>query len=59
MIDHLSVQCADVATSAAFYDAVLAPLGGTRLMDFGQAVGYGVDRPEFSDRAAPDRRGLP
>lgn len=47
MIDHLSVQCADVATSAAFYDAVLAPLGGTRLMDFGQAVGYGVDRPEF------------
>ena len=27
MLDHLSIQCADVARSAAFYDAVLAPLG--------------------------------
>ena len=26
MLDHLSIQCADVAVSAAFYDAVLAPL---------------------------------
>ncbi len=28
MLDHVSIQCADVAASAAFYDAVLAPLGG-------------------------------
>ena len=35
MLDHLSIQCADVAASARFYDAVLAPLGGTRVMDFG------------------------
>ena len=28
MLDHLSIQCADVAASAAFYDTVLAPLGG-------------------------------
>src|SRR3990172_4215811 len=27
VLDHLSIQCADVAASAAFYDAVLAPLG--------------------------------
>ncbi len=48
MIDHFSVQSADVAASAAFYDAVLAPLGGARQMDFGEAVGYGVDgKPEF------------
>jgi catechol 2,3-dioxygenase-like lactoylglutathione lyase family enzyme len=48
MIDHLAVQCADVAESAAFYDAVLAPLGGSRVMDFGEVVGFGVgDRPEF------------
>ena len=33
MLDHLSIQCADVAASAAFYDAVLAPIGGTRGMD--------------------------
>jgi catechol 2,3-dioxygenase-like lactoylglutathione lyase family enzyme len=48
VIDHISVQCADVAVSAAFYDAVLAPLGGTRVMDFGEVVGFGVaPKPEF------------
>jgi catechol 2,3-dioxygenase-like lactoylglutathione lyase family enzyme len=48
MIDHVSVQCADVATSAAFYDAFLAPLGGERVMDFGEVIGYGVPpRPDF------------
>ena len=35
MLDHLSVQCADVAASAAFYDAVLPTIGGGRIMDFG------------------------
>ena len=48
MLDHVSIQCADVPASAAFYDAVLAPLGGGRVMDFGQVVGFGVgDRPDF------------
>ena len=47
MIDHLSIQAHDLAASAAFYDTVLAPLGGRRLMDFGDAIGYGVERPEF------------
>jgi catechol 2,3-dioxygenase-like lactoylglutathione lyase family enzyme len=48
MIDHLSLQCSDVAASAAFYDAVLAPLGGARVMDFGDVIGYGVPpRPEL------------
>jgi len=48
VIDHLSVQCADPAASAAFYDAVLAPLGGTRVMDFGEVVGFGVPpMPDF------------
>ena len=28
MLDHVSIQCADVAASAAFYDAVLATVGG-------------------------------
>ena len=28
VLDHLSIQCADYAASLAFYDAVLAPLGG-------------------------------
>jgi catechol 2,3-dioxygenase-like lactoylglutathione lyase family enzyme len=47
MIDHVGMQCVDLAASSAFYDAVLAPLGGKRLMDFGEAIGYGVDRPDF------------
>ena len=48
MLDHLSIQCADVAASAAFYDAVLAPLGGARVMDFGPVVGYGIPpMPDF------------
>jgi catechol 2,3-dioxygenase-like lactoylglutathione lyase family enzyme len=48
MLDHLSIQCADVAASAAFYDAVLSPLGGRRVMDFGEVIGFGVPpRPEF------------
>ncbi len=48
MLDHLSVQCADLAASAAFYDAVLAPLGGRRIMDFGDVIGYGVPpKPDF------------
>lgn len=48
MLDHLSIQCADVSDSAAFYDAVLVPLGGQRIIDFGQVIGYGVPpRPDF------------
>lgn len=47
MLDHLSIQCGDLAASTAFYDAVLAPLGGRRIMDFGDAIGYGTSRPTF------------
>jgi catechol 2,3-dioxygenase-like lactoylglutathione lyase family enzyme len=47
MLDHVSIQVNDLPASTAFYDAVLATLGGRRLMDFGRVVGYGVDRPTF------------
>jgi catechol 2,3-dioxygenase-like lactoylglutathione lyase family enzyme len=47
MIDHVSLQVADLEASSAFYDAVLAPLGGHRVMDVGVAVGYGIDQPTF------------
>jgi catechol 2,3-dioxygenase-like lactoylglutathione lyase family enzyme len=47
MIDHVSIQCADVAASAEFYDEVLGALGARRVMDFGEVVGYGVDSPTF------------
>ncbi|HEV3280269.1 MAG TPA: VOC family protein [Acidimicrobiales bacterium] len=74
MIDHISIQCADTAASSSFYDAVLAPLGGTRVMDLGDVIGYGVPpQPTFwiAPRAtgegfreshiafmAPDRRAV-
>ncbi|MGH3416089.1 MAG: VOC family protein, partial [Actinocrinis sp.] len=35
MLDHVGMQCTDLSATAAFYDAVLAPLGGQRVMDFG------------------------
>jgi catechol 2,3-dioxygenase-like lactoylglutathione lyase family enzyme len=47
VIDHLAVQARDLAAATAFYDAVLAPLGFRRLMDFGVAVGYGAEFPGF------------
>ena len=48
MLDHVSIQCADTAASAAFYDTVLATIGGKRVMDFGAVVGYGVPpMPDF------------
>jgi len=42
MLDHISIQCADFAKSAAFYDAVLAALGGRRVIENKHAIGYGV-----------------
>lgn len=48
MIDHVGIQCADMAASAAFYDTVLAPLGCARVMDFQVAIGYGTpEHPDF------------
>jgi catechol 2,3-dioxygenase-like lactoylglutathione lyase family enzyme len=47
MLDHLSIQCRDVAASARFYDQVLATVGGRRILEFGEIVGYGVDFPDF------------
>ena len=48
MLDHIAIQCADPAASVAFYDAVLAPIGGSRVKDFGVVVGFGVPpNPDF------------
>jgi catechol 2,3-dioxygenase-like lactoylglutathione lyase family enzyme len=48
MLDHVAIQCADVAVSAAFYDTVLAPLGGRRLLEFGDVIGFGIPpMPDF------------
>ena len=52
MIDHTGIGVANVARSAAFYDAALVALGSRRVMqlpenDGADGVGYGVDYPVF------------
>jgi len=47
MLDHVGIQCSDLDASSRFYDAVLATLGFARVMDFGVAIGYGADSPDF------------
>jgi catechol 2,3-dioxygenase-like lactoylglutathione lyase family enzyme len=52
MIDHMGIGVADVARSAAFYDAALGALGFRRVMQLPDGVGtdgigYGVDYPVF------------
>jgi catechol 2,3-dioxygenase-like lactoylglutathione lyase family enzyme len=49
MLDHLGIQTADPARAAAFYDTVLTPLGGARIMEPAPGViGFGVGfKPDF------------
>lgn len=48
MIDHLSLQVADLDTAAAFHEAVLPALGGGRTMSYGDQIGYGFgQQPTF------------
>ena len=47
-LDHVSLRVRDVARSRAFYDAALAPLGVSVLMDGGNYVGFGKElKPQF------------
>lgn len=45
--DHLSLQVADVASAASFYEQALAPLGISALVRQDDVVGFGADRPFF------------
>jgi len=48
MLDHVGIQCRDVAASALFYDAFLAPIGAVRILDYEVAIGFGNDgKPDF------------
>ena len=48
MLDHVSLGVTDVERSRAFYDAVLAPLGYSRLYDHeAVASAYGPKAPQF------------
>jgi catechol 2,3-dioxygenase-like lactoylglutathione lyase family enzyme len=41
MLDHVSIGVSDVPRAGKFYDAVLKPLGYTRLSDGETSLGYG------------------
>ncbi|HEY7231642.1 MAG TPA: VOC family protein [Pseudolabrys sp.] len=48
MIDHVSVAVRDIKSAEAFYSALLAPLGLSKLREWpGAAIGYGKKYPEF------------
>ena len=48
MIHHVSLSISDLERAAAFYDAVLAPLGYRRTFEVeGVAIAYGEKFPEF------------
>jgi len=47
MIDHVSVAVRDLQRSVAFYDALFAPVGYTKLKVKPNSIGYGKTYPEF------------
>jgi catechol 2,3-dioxygenase-like lactoylglutathione lyase family enzyme len=55
MIDHVSIQVADVSASRAFYEIVLAPLN-LRPVDVGRAVGF-TDGARVPFWISPAERG--
>ncbi len=47
ILDHITLTVSDYARAKAFYERALAPLGIKVMMDFGQACGFGREKPEF------------
>jgi catechol 2,3-dioxygenase-like lactoylglutathione lyase family enzyme len=47
MINHVAIQCHDLAESTAFYDTLLAVLGGKRIIERPNLIGYGTSFPTF------------
>ena len=64
MLHHINIGVADLARSAAFYDAVLAPLGYIRAFEDirpgekHQAIGYGLE-PDKDKFAIKERHSGP
>lgn len=47
MLHHVLLEVANLERSAAFYDAMLAPLGWRRHFDDDRTVGWGIAKPVF------------
>jgi len=50
MIGYVTLGTNDLPRAAAFYDALLAEIGGKRLWDFGRGIAWGVaqDKPSLA-----------
>lgn len=53
IMNHVSIAVRDFEKSLAFYDAVLAVIGGKRIVDESEAVAYGKRFPEFWVHSPP------
>jgi catechol 2,3-dioxygenase-like lactoylglutathione lyase family enzyme len=47
MLDHVSIGVRDLARAKCFYDAVLQPLGYSRLSEDASSLGYGREAVAF------------
>jgi catechol 2,3-dioxygenase-like lactoylglutathione lyase family enzyme len=47
VLDHVALEVADLARAARFYDALMHPIGGRRIVDSPDGIGYGRDRAEL------------
>jgi len=47
MLHHVLLEVSDLERSAAFYDAMLAPLGWRRHFEEDETVGWGIAKPVF------------
>ncbi|MGE0044209.1 MAG: VOC family protein [Hyphomonadaceae bacterium] len=59
MIDHASIPVSDLAKSAAFYEALLAPLGYAKMVDLSDRKGFGKRFPEIWINARPSMSRTP
>ena len=47
VLHHVSIGAGNLEAACRFYDAVMAPIGARRIMEFPFAVAYGKRFPEF------------
>jgi catechol 2,3-dioxygenase-like lactoylglutathione lyase family enzyme len=47
VLDHVALEVADLARAGRFYDALMHALGGRRIVDSPDGIGYGRDRPDL------------
>jgi len=58
-IDHVSLAVRDLELSAAFYEAVLAPLGYTKLVARERTIGFGKTHSEIWINLRENMAALP